>query len=89
MTTEATVPETKPLFTQKEEQVMQVAWLCLKTGPPEIDISRLVKLGGFNTAKTASNTWGVIKRKLLAMPEAQGEGFTAAVDGMYTCASPQ
>lgn len=65
----------KSAFTEKEERVLKVAWLCLKSGPPEVDIAKLVELGGFNTAKTAANTWGVIKKKLmtLAPPVAEGE----------------
>ncbi|KAK3673569.1 hypothetical protein LTR78_006473 [Recurvomyces mirabilis] len=54
-------------FTDKEERVLKVAWSCLKGGAPEIDIAKLVELGGFNTAKTAANTWGVIKKKLAAI----------------------
>ncbi|KAI5236843.1 hypothetical protein E4T42_09336 [Aureobasidium subglaciale] len=51
-------------FTEKEEMVLKVAWRCLKSGPPEIDMDKLTKAAGFNTLKTATNTWGVIKKKL-------------------------
>ncbi|OQO04545.1 hypothetical protein B0A48_09467 [Cryoendolithus antarcticus] len=54
----------KPLFTDKEEKVLKVAWSCLKSGPPEVDIEKLQKAAGFNTQKTASNTWATIKKKL-------------------------
>ncbi|KAK4890279.1 hypothetical protein LTR27_011040 [Elasticomyces elasticus] len=57
----------KSLFTPKEEAVLKVAWACLKSGPPEIDFEKLVKAYGFNTTKTAQNTWGVIKKKLASI----------------------
>ena len=63
----------KSLFTDKEERVLKAAWSCMKTGPPEIDLEKLTKLGGFNTQKTASNTWGVIKKKLLSMISKEDE----------------
>ncbi|KAG9688171.1 hypothetical protein KCU95_g2981, partial [Aureobasidium melanogenum] len=52
------------VFTEKEEMVLKAAWRCLKSGPPEIDMEKLMKAAGFNTMKTTSNTWGVIKKKL-------------------------
>ena len=65
----------KALFTEKEERVLKAAWSCLKS-PPEIDIEKLKDAAGFNTTKTTSNTWGVIKKKLatLAPASAEGEG---------------
>ncbi|KAK3637862.1 hypothetical protein LTR56_013465 [Elasticomyces elasticus] len=64
----------KSLFTPKEEAVLKVAWACLKSGPPEIDFEKLVKAYGFNTTKTAQNTWGVIKKKLASItPVLEGE----------------
>jgi hypothetical protein len=39
--------------------------LSLKSGAPEIDIHRFQTNGKFNTLKTAQNTWGVLKRKLV------------------------
>lgn len=66
----------KSVFTEKEEKVLKAAWTCLKV-PPEIDIDKLKIAADFNTVKTASNTWGVIKKKLaaLAPPEAEGDGM--------------
>ncbi|KAK0932765.1 hypothetical protein LTR29_015671 [Friedmanniomyces endolithicus] len=63
----------KPVFTEKEERVLKVAWTCLKSGPPDVDVEKLAKAGGFNTTKTASNTWGTIKKKLMAMVPPQGD----------------
>jgi hypothetical protein len=60
-------------FTEKEERVLKAAWSCLKS-PPEVDIEKLKDAAGFNTTKTASNTWGVIKKKLAALSPAEGEG---------------
>ncbi|KAK4993796.1 hypothetical protein LTR66_005583 [Elasticomyces elasticus] len=59
-----TKPEAKPLFTAKEEALLKIAWLCLKS-PPEIDYQKLQELGQFNTMKTCTNTWGTIKKKLM------------------------
>ncbi|KAK6437896.1 hypothetical protein LTR95_005902 [Oleoguttula sp. CCFEE 5521] len=57
----------KPLFTDKEEKVLKVAWSCLKSGPPDVDIEKLQKAAGFNTSKTTSNTWATIKKKLATL----------------------
>ena len=78
----AASPE-KSLFTEKEERVLKAAWLCLKS-PPEIDLEKLRVAADFNTTKTASNTWGAIKKKLasLAPPAVEGD----AGDGTYTFA---
>jgi hypothetical protein len=69
----AASPE-KTFFTEKEERVLKAAWHCLKS-PPEIDIEKLVNAADFKTAKTASNTWGLIKKKLasLAPPVVEGD----------------
>ncbi|THX70292.1 hypothetical protein D6D05_08677 [Aureobasidium pullulans] len=53
------------VFTDREEMVLKVAWRCLKSGPPEIDIEKLTKAAGFNTQKTCSNMWSGLKKKLL------------------------
>lgn len=64
----------KPSFTEKEERILKLAWQCLKS-PPEIDIEKLREVGEFNTTKTASNTWGLIKKKLASIaPMAEGDG---------------
>ncbi|THY70641.1 hypothetical protein D6C87_10334 [Aureobasidium pullulans] len=66
------------VFTDREEMVLKVAWRCLKSGPPEIDIEKLTKAAGFNTQKTCSNMWSGLKKKLLtdvdgnALPTAPG-----------------
>jgi hypothetical protein len=61
----AASPE-KTIFTDKEERVLKAAWHCLKF-PPEIDIEKLRVAADFNTTKTASNTWGMIKKKLASL----------------------
>ncbi|KAI7532687.1 hypothetical protein KC331_g13459 [Hortaea werneckii] len=66
-----------PTFTEKEERVMKIAWTCLKSGPPDVDIAKLTKAAGFNTSKTAANTWGAIKKKLLSMAGDGEEGAEA------------
>lgn len=65
----------KPLFTAKEEDQLKKAWLCLKSGPPEVDIAKFAKICGFNTQKTAANHWAMMKKKLLSLaPETEDEG---------------
>ncbi|KAK5681303.1 hypothetical protein LTS10_007065 [Elasticomyces elasticus] len=79
----------KSLFTPKEEAVLKVAWACLKSGPPEIDFEKLVKAYGFNTTKTAQNTWGVIKKKLASItPVLEGEEPKTPVKPKAKAASP-
>ena len=73
---EAAKPEV--VFTEKEERVLKVAWSCLKSGPPDIDMNKLQVAGGFNTLKTAANTWGTIKKKLLQLTSASE---ASTVDG--------
>lgn len=62
------------IFTEKEALVMKSALLCVKSGMPDIDIQRLTKVAGFNTEKTASNTWAVVKKKVLALEERMSLG---------------
>ncbi|KAM0699629.1 hypothetical protein Q7P36_000632 [Cladosporium allicinum] len=82
----AASPE-KSLFTEKEERVLKAAWLCLKS-PPDIDLEKLRVAADFNTTKTASNTWGTIKKKLasLAPPVVEGD---AGDETATTAAAPK
>ncbi|KAI7545248.1 hypothetical protein KC331_g6331 [Hortaea werneckii] len=77
---------TVPTFTEKEERVMKIAWTCLKSGPPDVDIAKLTKAAGFNTTKTAANTWGAIKKKLLSMG---GDGGEEGVEGQDAPKTPK
>lgn len=61
-------------FTDKEKHLFQVAVMkCLKSGPPEIDYKKFMKYGEFNTMKTATNTWGKMRAKLVAAAAALGD----------------
>ncbi|KAK8213345.1 hypothetical protein M8818_002644 [Zalaria obscura] len=62
-------PEEKSIFSPREEAVLKAAWLCLKSGVPEIDMEKLKEKAGFNTIKTTQNTWGKIKQKLFTDEE--------------------
>lgn len=82
----------KPVFTEKEDRILKIAFLCLKSGAPEIDIEKLTKMGEFHTQKTAQNTWGIIKKKLLALaPPSSSEGEDDEENGatgefrVFTC----
>lgn len=44
----------KPTFTDKEEIVLKAAWSCLKSGPPDVDMAKLMVAGGFNTLKVSN-----------------------------------
>ena len=61
------------VFSAKELEVMKVAWSCLKSGPPDVDITKLTEKANFNTTKTASNVWAVIKKKLNSLNPTEGE----------------
>nr|POE76138.1 hypothetical protein CFP56_59618 [Quercus suber] len=69
-------------FTEKEESVLKVAWFCLKSAPPEVDLAKLTKAAGFNTTKTATNTWGIIKKKLAQMSPQATSGEDASESTM-------
>ncbi|KAF2157960.1 hypothetical protein K461DRAFT_27644 [Myriangium duriaei CBS 260.36] len=68
-----TVPATQGdiKFTEKEERVLKVVWGCMKS-LPEVDMTKLTTAAGFQTQKTCANTWGVIKKKLVAQAAANG-----------------
>ncbi|KAF2163428.1 hypothetical protein M409DRAFT_57336 [Zasmidium cellare ATCC 36951] len=70
----------KPAFSEKDMRLLAAAMLSLKTGLPELDYVKFQANGEFNTMKTAQNTWGVLKKKIMSMnPEAAeaavGESF--------------
>ncbi|KJX93483.1 hypothetical protein TI39_contig4309g00006 [Zymoseptoria brevis] len=79
-TPSATVAPEKSDFSERDTKLLVAAMLSLKSGAPEIDITKFVKNGEFKTAKTAQNTWGVLKKKLAALNPA-AEGDDEAVDG--------
>ncbi|GAB7362199.1 hypothetical protein MBLNU230_g2225t1 [Neophaeotheca triangularis] len=63
------VPEVK--FNEKEVKMLVAMSQSLKNGPPDIDIQKFTKIGGFNTQKTASNSWGNLKKKLRELNPAE------------------
>ena len=64
-TNDATPEKPVSTLTAREEDLFKTAMLhCLKSGAPDIDMQKFVKYGGFNTLKTAQNTWGKIRNKL-------------------------
>lgn len=61
----------KPALNEKEMRLLAAAMMSLKTGLPDLDYEKFRVNGSFNTLKTAQNTWGVLKKKIMAMnPEA-------------------
>ncbi|KAK2037488.1 hypothetical protein LZ31DRAFT_570776 [Colletotrichum somersetense] len=63
----------KPALTEREYEILQYAWNCMKT-PPEIDYPLLASACGMTNPRSARNAWGAIKKKLFAdMPPAVDE----------------
>lgn len=83
--TKADKPE-KPLFTEREEKLLKVAWFCLKSGPPDIDLNKFMKHGEFNTMKTCSNQWGTLKKKIASLAPKDEDGDEAAEPGEHIAA---
>ncbi|GKT44556.1 uncharacterized protein ColSpa_04737 [Colletotrichum spaethianum] len=55
----------KPTLTDRELEILQHAWTCMKS-PPEIDYPRLAAACGMTNPRSASNAWSGIKKKLFA-----------------------
>lgn len=50
-------------------------------------MDKLKELGGFNTVKTTSNTWGAIKKKLFVNAAPNGGSTTAGQYPLCSCFS--
>ncbi|KAI0101067.1 hypothetical protein F4814DRAFT_452986 [Daldinia grandis] len=50
-------------ITEKEAQVLAMAWKCFKT-PPEIDHDKLAKLTGYTNPKSVQNVLYAVKKKI-------------------------
>ncbi|KAI8253572.1 hypothetical protein K4K58_007095 [Colletotrichum sp. SAR11_239] len=79
----------KPL-TERELEILKHAWNCMKT-PPEIDYPKLAEACGMTNPRSATNAWGVIKKKLFAdMPApAANEDGTATTPAKRKRATPR
>lgn len=53
-----------PAFSERDVRLIVAAMQSLSGGPPEIDFDKFTDHGGFNTKKTAMNTWGTLKKKI-------------------------
>ncbi|GIZ39916.1 hypothetical protein CKM354_000327800 [Cercospora kikuchii] len=61
-------------FTEREKQMMSLAWQCFD-GEPKLDYKKLAGLAGMTNPVSASNAWAKIKKKLNAQAEAvMGDG---------------
>ncbi|KAK2769525.1 hypothetical protein CKAH01_15144 [Colletotrichum kahawae] len=79
----------KPL-TERELEILKHAWNCMKT-PPEIDYPKLAEACGMTNPRSATNAWGVIKKKLFSdvpAPAANEDG-TAATPAKRKRATPK
>ncbi|KAF1346596.1 hypothetical protein BDV97DRAFT_371175 [Delphinella strobiligena] len=56
-------------LTPREDAVLQHSWQCM-TSMPEVNMDKLLEKSDINTMKTLTNTWGVIKKKLRVVWEA-------------------
>ncbi|CCF47554.1 hypothetical protein CH063_15901, partial [Colletotrichum higginsianum] len=75
MSADGSSPEAsaKPVLTEREFEILKLAWSCMKT-PPEIDYQKLAAACGMTNHRSASNAWGSIKKKIFAdMPPAVDE----------------
>ncbi|OTA58959.1 hypothetical protein K449DRAFT_116609 [Hypoxylon sp. EC38] len=52
-------------ITDKEAQVLAMAWYCFKT-PPEVDLDKLAKLTGYVNPRSVSNLLAGVKKKIAA-----------------------
>ncbi|KAL7621757.1 hypothetical protein AAE478_009084 [Parahypoxylon ruwenzoriense] len=68
-------PEKKKTeITEKEFQVLALAWKCFKT-PPDVDTVKLAKLAGYSNPRSVANLLSVVKKKLAAAtPDDGGAG---------------
>ncbi|PSR82904.1 hypothetical protein BD289DRAFT_501498 [Coniella lustricola] len=58
----------------REAEILTKAWMCLKSGPPEIDYEKLAGECGMTNPRSAGNAWSAIKKKM-------GWGAAAATPG--------
>ncbi|KXT07450.1 hypothetical protein AC578_458 [Pseudocercospora eumusae] len=71
----------KNAFTDREVQLMTLAWLCFD-GEPKVDYKKLASLAGMGNPVSASNAWSKIKKKLAARAaEAGATAGDASGDG--------
>lgn len=52
-------------ITDKETQVLALAWHCFKN-PPDVDLDKLAKLAGYSNPKSVSNLLAGVKKKIAA-----------------------
>ncbi|KAI0010816.1 hypothetical protein F4779DRAFT_275372 [Xylariaceae sp. FL0662B] len=63
----------KNALTDKEMQVLALAWRCFKT-QPEVDYQKLADLAGYANPRSVTNLLGVVRRKINAsLAEKNGE----------------
>ncbi|KAH6654506.1 hypothetical protein BKA67DRAFT_658799 [Truncatella angustata] len=54
----------KPKLSAREQEIVAIVWQCFKA-EPQVDTDKLAELGGFKNSKSASTTWGMLKKKLM------------------------
>ncbi|KAK5700625.1 hypothetical protein LTR97_005142 [Elasticomyces elasticus] len=52
-------------FTTRELEIMAKAWNCFTT-EPQVDYKKLSEECGMTNVRSASNAWGLIKKKIMA-----------------------
>lgn len=55
-----------------DTSLVSLAWRCFD-GEPKVDYQKLANLAGMSNPRSASNAWAVIKKKLAAQADANGD----------------
>ncbi|ORY67550.1 uncharacterized protein BCR38DRAFT_522459 [Pseudomassariella vexata] len=72
---ELKAPKATGVLTEREMQVLGIAWQCF-TSPPEIDVPKLAALAGFGNPRSATNCLANAKKKIMALGNASVAGNT-------------
>ncbi|KAI5860945.1 hypothetical protein GGS23DRAFT_578075 [Durotheca rogersii] len=68
----------KTEITEKESQVLALAWKCFKTNP-EVDLNKLAKLAGYTNPRSVANVLSAVRKKIAASISEDAEGDSDSV----------
>ncbi|KAK4636217.1 hypothetical protein CLAFUW4_00425 [Fulvia fulva] len=68
------------VFTDRESQLMAIAWQCFSE-QPKINFDKMAGLAGYTNTKSCSNAWSAIKKKLAAEAEKVTGGANGDANG--------
>ncbi|KAI2469163.1 hypothetical protein F4781DRAFT_431682 [Annulohypoxylon bovei var. microspora] len=89
--------EEKAHLTQRDVEIVAIAWACVssvKGGRPIVDSNKLATMGSYASADSARHVWKPVERKLLAIAAAVGiavdsDSASAAGPATPTAAAPK